>query len=61
MNSPIKNKKMSSNNLFSEPKNHNNLNLLSFDQKGFLIERNNINRIFKNEIEYNKYRTSKKK
>jgi len=61
MNSPIKNKKMSSNNIFSESKNHNNLNLLSFGQKDFLFERNNKNKEFKNEIESNKYRTSKKK
>ena len=61
MNSPNKNNKISSNNIFSEPKNHNNLKLFSFGQKDFLIERNNINKEFKNEIENNKYRTSKKK
>lgn len=61
MNSPIKNKKLSSNNIFSEQKNHNKLNLFSFGRKDFLVERNNINKEFKNDIENNKYRTSKKK
>ena len=61
MNSPIKNKKMSSNNIFSETKNHNNLNLISFGRKDFLFERNNINKEFKKDMENSKYTTSKKK